>query len=425
MVKRRWGLLLIGVVIVALLAALTYYMWLPRPAAGTLKIGYAIPYTHALAVDTKLMIEDIADTINREGGILGKKIELYFEDTREFPTPVLDETIMAVEKLITTHGCKIIIGGCRTETSEAMAEYIATRHPGVLFIAHGGIAQKLITLCKQDYNKYKYVTLRFQVQLDGFVLPYIKELELAKQANPKISTVFFIGEDAAWSRMLAKTLVENVLPKLGYTLVGERYYPVGTTDFSMILLAAKQSGAHVVVFFHHAPAPALFKQAKEIGLSETALLTGINTQASHFDFWEMTGGGAKYALLATLYVDYIEGKPVAKIIEDFIKKHGHYPYTLIATPDELYIIKRAMEIAGTTEDTDKILEAIESMKYEGARGFVYEWRKEDHSLVTDDALHFPSPIFQWVDPQHYNIIWPKHIANATRIELPPGLITRL
>ncbi len=112
-------------------------------AADTIKIGVVGPRTGPAAATGKAFEEGIAialDHINAKGGVMGKKLEVVFEDTGGVP----EKAASALERLATREKVGVVVG--ESHSSSALAEIeVANRYKIPLIIAeawHDDITKK-------------------------------------------------------------------------------------------------------------------------------------------------------------------------------------------------------------------------------------------------------------------------------------------
>ena len=112
-------------------------------AADTIKIGVVGPRTGPAAATGKAFEEGIAialDHINAKGGVLGKPLEVVFEDTAGVP----EKAASGFEKLVTRDKVPIVVG--ESHSSSALAEIeVANRYKIPLIICeawHDDITKK-------------------------------------------------------------------------------------------------------------------------------------------------------------------------------------------------------------------------------------------------------------------------------------------
>jgi len=97
-------------------------------------IGAGVPLTGWAAADGiefKRAMEMAVDEINALGGILGRPLQPYFEDTKEQGA---DNIIPAMQRLIDRHGVHAIINGYNT--GAVTAEYDVIADAGIIYIHH-------------------------------------------------------------------------------------------------------------------------------------------------------------------------------------------------------------------------------------------------------------------------------------------------
>ena len=198
---------------VGILLAIVGLCWTTMAAAAeeTIKIGVVGPRTGAAAATGKAFEEGMAlalDLINAPGkGVLGKKLEVIFEDTGGDP----EKAASGIEKLITKDKVVMVVG--ESHSSAALAEIdVANRHKVPLVIAeawHDDITAK----------GYKYV-FRAGPSNSGVInntlLPFIKENGFKKVA--------IVAENTDWGLGMKK-LAEEGLGKMNIpatSLVTER-----------------------------------------------------------------------------------------------------------------------------------------------------------------------------------------------------------
>jgi len=115
--KKAWtGLAAIATVLVALLV-----IWgLSRNQSGSIKIGATLPLTGDAAAwgkNTQQGIDLAVEEINTKGGVLGRTIEIIYEDTQALPK----EGVTAYRKLTTVDGVQAIIDDSVSGITLAMA----------------------------------------------------------------------------------------------------------------------------------------------------------------------------------------------------------------------------------------------------------------------------------------------------------------
>jgi len=191
-----------------------------------------------------------AEEINADGGVRGRPVELVVGDDATDPTTGVHEA-----RRLAAAGCRTILFATTSATFVAVSEAMAGTD--VLLVQtlmnEGGIDGRLrIQLGERPAR-----------QLGAAAVP------LMRAAAGK--RWFLAGNDYCWPRS-THAAAREVLPRLGGRLVGERFAPLGTTDFAAVIEAVDRSGADVVLStFVGADAAAFQRQCHEYGLHRRTL----------------------------------------------------------------------------------------------------------------------------------------------------------
>lgn len=229
----------------------------PVELPATIKIGAVIPLTGRYAAggnQIKQGYELAVNDINAAGGvdIGGTKVplELIVLDDESDAT----KTVQHLETQFSENDVVAYLGGFGSDLHAAAA----------------GIAEK---------NKVPYLGVAFAlygVHQQGFKYlfsPFPKSPALAASTfdmldslDPKPTNIAIFQETTDWGKELGGLWTEQANAR-GYTITTYEYAP-GTTDFSSIILPAKDSGADVVLALPNPPdGLALAKQMKELDFS--------------------------------------------------------------------------------------------------------------------------------------------------------------
>ncbi|TCK21499.1 substrate-binding protein [Pseudonocardia endophytica] len=190
------------------------------------------------------------EEINDDGGVDGRPVELLVGDDATDPATGALEARRLVRA-----GCRVIVLMTTSATYDAVSA--ALQGSGVLVVQphmnEGGGESRL--------------RLRFgerpAAQLATAVLP------LQRAAGGR--RWFLAGNDYVWPRSV-HAAARAVLPRHGGQLVGERYAPLGTTDFAPIVEAVAASGADIVLnTFVGADSAAFERECHAMGLRDRAV----------------------------------------------------------------------------------------------------------------------------------------------------------
>ena len=110
--------ILVSIIAVAML--ITLFSTTGCKKDNTVRIGVILPLSGVLSSigkDIKCAIEIAKMHINAQGGIKGKKVEVFYEDSMAMP----DRGKEAYEKLVKEHHVSVIVGPCSSEVALAVA----------------------------------------------------------------------------------------------------------------------------------------------------------------------------------------------------------------------------------------------------------------------------------------------------------------
>jgi len=233
--------------------------------------------------------------------------------------------------------------------------------------------------------------------------------------------VVIIAEKAAWADPIVKA-AETMLPeKMGMEVVGTwRPSPVAK-DCTAELTAIQRAGAHIVFTTFSSSVGLTF--AKQWGeLKVPAAAVGINVESQKSGFWEATSGKGEYTLTVnTLARIKITDKTIP-FYDKYLKLYKEAPNYTAGTYDALYLIKDAVERAGTTS-SDKVVAELEKTDTHDTAGRVVFDKSHD---VTWGPGYVTSVGTQWQDGQMV-CVWPYNWEGVTYegsvpYKLPPWVV---
>ena len=167
----------------------------------------------------------VIDDINARGGLLGRPIELFVEDSATDD----DRAEAAAAKLVGAD-VDVVVGGIYSSTRQAI------KRPVVEEAAR-------LYLYPEQYEGQECHPLIFCTgpvpaqQIDPF-FPWLMQETGAK-------TFYMPSADYIWPHTLNKK-VREVVADRGGEIVGEEYFPLDHTDYSQVVAAIMASGAEIV-----------------------------------------------------------------------------------------------------------------------------------------------------------------------------------
>jgi branched-chain amino acid transport system substrate-binding protein len=246
-----------------------------------LKIGFSMSLTGFLSAVGKqglLGIEIWRDHINKEGGLLGRKVELVYYDDKSSP----QEVPGIYTKLLDVDKVDLVVGGYATNQ-------VAPAMPVVM-----RKGKTFISLFALDVNdKFKYPKY-FSVLPTGpnTKTSFTEGFFEAAKAQGGMKTLALAAADAEFSQNACEGARENA-KKYGFQIVYDKSYPPPpkTTDFTPVVRALQAANADMVVVCSY--------PADSVGIVEAANEIGLKPKMF---------GGAMVGLQVTAFKEKLKGK---------------------------------------------------------------------------------------------------------------------
>ena len=319
---------------------------------SVIKIGGMGPLTGSAAMygitienGAKLAFEEI----NKNGGVLGKKLEYISLDEKEDPV----EAVNAYNRLI-DEGVSAIIGSVTSKPTLAIAELAA--QDGIPMITPTG-TQVNITDAGPNIFRVCF-TDPYQ---GGTLATFAKE-----KLNAKTAAVM-INNSSDYSNGIAEEFIKQA-NKLGIKIVAKEGYSDGDKDFKAQLTKIKIEDPDVLMVPEYYEQSALIAtQAREVGLKSTFIgPDGWDGVVNVLD-------SSSYSIVDnTYFTNHYSAEDKSEKIQDFLKKYrekyNEEPTAFSGLAyDAVYILKDAIEKAGTTEK-EKLVAAIKESDMDGVTG---------------------------------------------------------
>jgi branched-chain amino acid transport system substrate-binding protein len=230
-------------------------------AQDTIKIGVTEPLTGAVAASGTYITNGarLAETvINRQGGVLGKKIELVIEDNKSNPK----EAVASAEKLILKDKVPILMGAwSSTFTLAIMPKLIEYKVPMVVETSSSG----KITTSGNPWIFRISPTSTMEAQVFASKLASFK---------PPIKKADFLSVNNDFGRGAADEFKKALAAK-GIAIGVSEVMTPDATDLSAQLAAIKQSGGDALFFTSGVEQATLaIKQSAEQRLNTRLITTG-------------------------------------------------------------------------------------------------------------------------------------------------------
>lgn len=309
------------------------------------------------------------DQINEEGGVLGRKVKMVFQDDHS----ELKYGLQAAERLIKKYSCVMISGHYFSNVRIAVSQQVSEPYKIVM-------------------NNYVYdegaICGRYYFQMAGVANQNVYPLVdyLVKEHGKRW---FFSGGNYEWGQGSIAVAKER-LQKLGGESVGTDIVPMGTKEFSSILGRIKEAKPDVVAIFQAGSDQyAFMKQFAAAGL------TGKIALCSTF-YDELFRANLEPAVREGFYAcgthyDVVPTKENEEFMTALRKKYGEKGDIKCATAAAaivtcIRIWAQAVEKAGTT-NSDEVVKAQEGgpgekygLSWVGPQGKVTIVKKSHYSV---------------------------------------------
>ncbi|MGD0662708.1 MAG: ABC transporter substrate-binding protein [Syntrophorhabdales bacterium] len=347
-------------------------------AAEPIKIGIVLSMTGGggfLGVAEQKAITAPVEEINRQGGLLGRQIELYYEDDRSDPTTA---TVAATKLIRETKVCAII-GPSTAEACMAVAP-ICEREQ---------IPQLPMAPLTLQLKKWIFlVPVTDAVLADKMVLFTVKTLGARKLA--------LFNDSGRYGRSGADG-VKAAAAKYGATIVIQEECEQLDTNMISQLTKIRAANPEAIMLFTPAPAAAIIaKNYQQLGMQKIPVVTGGGVPSKQFP--SLAGKIVEDGRWIPfdpmdLYAEQLPpNDPFRKDLYDPLfkaikKKYGeNTPWDGFFRNgyDNIAILIEALKIA-KTDDRAAIRDALEKVRYKGFLG-TFAYSPTDHDGTTGDTF---------------------------------------
>jgi branched-chain amino acid transport system substrate-binding protein len=401
-----------------------------RAAGDPIPVGQAAPLTDFAAADGvefKNGLTLACEEINALGGILGRPLEPYFEDTKQMGDAT---NVQAVQRLIDRHAVHAVINGYNIGSGAAIQDVIADS--GIVYvhydttIGHNNLVksdtQRYFGSFQGDPPEYWYGP--------GF-LKFVQQLEEAgsyKRANNKMAVILSAG---VYSANIANAVKEKA-GEFGWEVSLFETVSVPISEWGPTLAKIRQDPPAVICVTHFLPAD-LAQFMVQFAPNPTNSLVYMQYGPSIPAFRDIAKDASKgvvYATVVGALQDEIgtafEQRYKAKFGENAGHNSGAQPY------DGCYVWATAAALAGGTGEPGndaqnrKVAERMRAMIWRGVTGTT-RFVPEEQSAYTfptqtkDSSLGMPHQFLQIQDPAKSGLLIAPSPYDTTTFVLPPWM----
>lgn len=306
--------------------------------------GQVATYGQGLVSGIELAFEEI----NKNGGVLGKKIEAVKVDNKSENA----ESANVATRLATRDKVVAILGAATSGNTKAAAP-IAVQNK-VPLISASATADDVTVDSNGKVRDYVFKTC-FSDSFQGVIMANFAYGDLGKK-----NAAFLVDSTSDYSKGLAKSFKETYT-KLGGKVVTEQAYQAKETDFKAVLTKIKGTNPDVIFLpGYYEEVGLIVKQAKELGLNVPVL------GGDGYDSPKLLELAGKTALNDVYYTNHYSSKDtspeVVKFKEAFKAKYSKEPDAFNALGYDLaYFLVDAIKRSGEATP-EKIKKALEATK---------------------------------------------------------------
>lgn len=350
---------------IGVLAAALYLV--PAVAQGQSKpyvLGAVLSLSGPVApngVPTKDGIEVAVAEINARGGVNGRPLQVLFEDDQSKP----DQAVILANKLITQNGVRVLLGASFGSTANAIASVVEK---------HRVFQLSPTAWTKQEFRLLPYTfyfLADFESVVDRMLAYMTKESRVKRVGMLRLSREYGqIGSES----------FQKLKGKYGVEVVREERGNDGDTDFTPQLTNIRAAKPDLIVSWFANPAGAIsVKNARLLGINMPIL--GPVSMATR-PMITIAGPAAKDVVLQS-FIAADDPLPRQKhFVELFRGETGKLPEVFESVGyDMVNVAVAALTKAGSDADADKLRQALESVRYDGAAAI----------LRYSKSVHEPDP----------------------------------
>ena len=383
-------------------------------AAEPIMLGWVGPLSppggYSAGQEMKWAAQLAADEVNKAGGILGRPIQITYEDTKGTP----DQGTAAMERLVNNDHVVAVFG--EFHSSVALAEIAVAHKYGIPWVGTDVWADSITA--KQYPEVFRVSpanSLIYTIVGDWVTNAGFKNVAIMQEA-----TDYGVGAVEVLKSILDKKDIKtNVIT----VQLNQQDF---TPEILRLMSQEPRPDMLMVIVAGEALYP-IIKQACNQGFAptaQTALYSG-GGGALEKEVWETTADCAKYLIAEDVALPATQWNQKAKdFVAAFEKQFDRPPTgTAMESYDDLQVIAQAIRQAGST-DPQAIIKALEQIDYTGTRGAYHFSTKKDPAWAYHQFMEAPIMLIQYNEdnqsPDKAPIIYPRDWATIKELYLKPA-----
>ena len=339
----------------------------------TVGILHSITGTMAISETGSVEAEKLAiEQINAQGGVLGRKIKFIQEDgASDWPT-----FAEKAKKLLVQDKCAAVFG-CWTSASRKAVLPVFEQYNGMLYYPtfYEGLEQsKNVIYTGQEATQQILAGLNW----------------VTKEKGAK--TFYLLGSDYIWPRTSNKIARIHITKMLGLNVVGEEYFPLGSTEFNTVINKIKLKKPDVIyAIIVGGSNVAFYKQLKAAGIDMVNKQTLLTISVTEDEILGIGGENIVGAYACMKYFQSLKNPNNAAFVPAFKKMWGGKSVIGDVTQAAYlgaWLWKLTAEKAGSF-DIDKIGGSLAGGRVQGRAGRLCPHPREPPSVEQDPGRACP------------------------------------
>jgi branched-chain amino acid transport system substrate-binding protein len=390
-----------------------------QPAMPPIKIGVSISRSGNLTEDSKATERGYqlwVDTVNRNGGLLGRKVQLIVLPDDSSATQVTAN----YQKLITVTHVDLVFGPYSTRLTEA-ASLVAHRYGYAMLEGSGGGP----SVFSHGLNNIFDVSPPIVHEMDNFV-QYILSLPPAQ----KPQTAAYATEDDPFTQPMIKQ-AQQFLQLGGVRTVSYQIYPNETTNYAPTAQQVIAANAQLVVLGAQLSDTIAFVKAfKQQHYNPEALIISAGPDQGS-QFTDPIGGTAvaEGIFFPNCWDPSVNTYQNKQMVKDYLARYGGTAQQISTDTAEAYaagqVLYQAANQIHSINNTKLIAELHSNITFQSlqgdvlfndvgenigtAGGFTFQWQKGAEVLV------YP-PAYAQGNPEYPKATWPEQKTQAGRLK---------
>ena len=253
-----------------------------RAQAEPVRIGAVLPFSGGLELfgeQARIGIDLAAAEINAQGGILGRPVEIHFQDMRTDPKAAAEKARMLVlrEEVIA------VCGPITSSARNAMIPHMMRERTPLLYATNYEGADEDGGGC----GRYLFFFNTVPNQDTAPLIPYLKEVGLGDR-------YYMFGANYVWPRNVFKS-AKAMIRKMGGRELGEEYTAFGVKDYAPVIERIERAQPEILLFaLPGADGIAFIKQAHAAGLTRRLTVAFLGFSETYLEDLGAEAGDGMY-----------------------------------------------------------------------------------------------------------------------------------